>query len=197
MNRRFQPGLTLMEVLVTILLIGMLAVLAGIGFGSGLRRHQTQACADRVAASLHQIRTQAQAEGERGVFRLVPGTTATDLDGDGDVEYFIGFLDLNRNGVLDTAGSEPDRVVVHGTPGDPLCSPVVRINDGTTTRTIQFTTLGSVLGESGENLYLTAGDKAARVELVSLTGLVRVYVNIDACGGGTCNTSQTWVETGS
>ena len=197
MNRRTQVGLTLLEVLVAILLIGVLAVLAGIGFGSGLRRHQTQACADRIAASLHQIRTQAQAEGQRGVFLLAPGISATDLDGDGNPEYFLGFLDLNRNGALNTGGSNPDRVILHGTPGDPLCSPVVRIDAGTTTRRIQFTTLGSVLGAGGDNLYFTAGDKAARVELVSLTGLTRVYVNMDACGGGDCTTAQEWVETGS
>ncbi len=190
-------GLTLLEVLVAILLIGVLAVLGGIGFGSGLRRHQTQACADRIAASLYQIRTQAQAEGERGTLLLAPGAIAADLDGDGNKEYFIGFLDLDRNGNLDTGGATPDRVILHGTPGDSLCSPVVRINAGTTTRKIQFSALGSLLGASGDNLYLTAGDKAARVEVVSLTGLTRVYVNMDACGGGVCTTAQEWMETGS
>ena len=98
--------------------------------------------------------------------------------------------------------------LVHGTEGDPLCNEQIVFKQESTLRTgmssgssgvitthqngmLIFSAIGTLLnfGAANQNLYLEKNGQVARLEIVGLTGITRMYINRPAyenCGGGTC-----------
>lgn len=193
-------GFTLVELLVTLAIVALLALFSGYTFFSDLELKRVQGCAVKLAADIQLARTAAQAEGRRAVVQMTAkGAGATDLDGDGFPEFYLVHLDNAMNGVFNSGA---DRVLVSGSDGDPLCHATLELDNGTTTTTVQFTTLGFLLGgAANRNIYFTVANSASRLELVSLSGTTRVYLLQDetgsgACGGSDCATGLGWQEIG-
>ena len=98
--------------------------------------------------------------------------------------------------------------LVHGTEGDPLCNEQIVFKQESTLRTgmssgssgvittrqngmLIFSAIGTLLnfGAANQNLYLEKNGQVARLEVVGLTGITRMYINRPAyenCGGADC-----------
>ncbi|HHC71746.1 MAG TPA: prepilin-type N-terminal cleavage/methylation domain-containing protein [Thiotrichales bacterium] len=174
-----QAGLTLPEIMVVLAIVGFMAVIAGTTLMGDADMAYTRDCTLRIAADLQQARSLAEVEGERAVLQLANGSAPEDLDGDGSVEFYILFIDADRDG----AYTEGETVSVHGQPGDALCAGNVEIDPFTTLpdRRIVFNTLGSILnlGAVNRNLYVSRNGMVARLEVTSLTGATRNYLRVN------------------
>jgi len=184
-------GFSLIELVVVLVIAAILIVAGGIAIKPTLAKRNVRDCGSNMIADIQLIRSHAQSDGRRAIFQLSSVAKAEDIDGDGLSEYYIGFLDINSNGAHDAG----DTVLIHGTGGDELCSSRVSIDNQTLNAagTIAFDPLGMVMtGAVNANIYLKADETATRVELVSLAGMLRSYVNMDNCGGNACDTTDNW-----
>ncbi len=200
-----QRGVSLVELLVVLAIIGFMVLVAGIGLRGDVEQTQVRACVERLAADLHLARAQAQAEGQRAALQLSGDADPVDLDGDGQPELYLAWIDANRDAAYDAG----EQTLVHGQPRDTLCAAAVEVDPATTLpgRRVVFNTLGAVIGgAANSNVYVRKGDAIGRMELVSLTGAVRTYLRTtdtetweaETCDqGGSYRTSPDlgcWVE---
>lgn len=190
-----EQGVSLVELMIVIGLISAMILIGGHTLGYTVNRTHVKNCAQGLALNIDMARTYAQREGKRAVIKLPYGTGLQDFDNDGNKEHYIAFLDNDADGVFD-AGEE---VFVHGTPGDTLCSDTVTVASGTTgaARTMVFSNQGVILngGAANRNIYLKCHDEVARLEIVSLTGMTRLYLNDNGCGANhICETTDTWTD---
>ena len=195
-GRPRERGMSLVEVMVVMVIIGIMALVGGLSFQISLSLNRVRNCAQNLALDIIMARSYAQSEGKRTVIELAPGAGTQDIDGDGIVEYYIIYLDNDTDGTY----SAGDQVYVHGTTGDALCSDQIEIDSGTTIRIIKFNTLGSIIGgAANQNIYFKCNDDVTRLEIISQTGITRTYVNQDGCSGGSdvnkCTVTDDWVET--
>lgn len=185
-------GFSLIELVVVLVVAGILMAIGGIAMRPALEKRAVRDCGSNMIADIQLIRSQAQSEGRRAIFQLTSVANGEDIDGDGFTEYYIGFLDNNSNGTHDAG----DTVFIHGTSGDELCRSRVSVDNTTIPAgQIIFDPLGMVMtGAANANVYLKANETATRIELVSLAGMLRYYINLDDCGGNGCDIADNWVE---
>jgi prepilin-type N-terminal cleavage/methylation domain-containing protein len=185
-------GLTLIEILVVLVIVILMASMGGVSLSPAITKRHVLNCGSNVITDVQLIRSYAQSEGGRAVFQLTSTTSPQDIDNDGIAEYYIGFIDKNGNG---TFQGSTDTIILHGKNGNPLCNTQVAVDAGTSTRSIVFDSLGFLVnGAANKNIYFKASSTAVRVELVSITGMLRSYVNTDSCGGDVCSPTDTWEE---
>jgi Tfp pilus assembly protein FimT len=191
--------MSLVELMFVVALVGILILMGGHTLQYTANRTYVKSCAQGLAMNIDLARTYAQREGQRAVIQLSNGTGSENIDGDlaaGNAvnEYYIAFLDSDSDDVFD-AGEE---AFIHGTPGDPICDAGVTVDGGTTVaaRTLVFSNQGSIIsGGANRNIYLKCGNEAARLEIISLTGMTRILLNDDGCGADqVCGINDTWVE---
>jgi len=187
-----KQGFSLIELVVVLVIAAILIVAGGISMKPALARRNVRDCGTNMIADIRLIRSYAQSEGHRAIFQLTSTAKAEDIDKDGFDEYYIGFLDINSNGVRDGG----DTILIHGTDGDELCSSRVSVDNSTLpSDRIIFDPLGLVMsGATNRNIFLKASGTATRVEVVSLSGMLRYYINTDDCGGDGCTTGDNWEE---
>ena len=188
-----KQGFSLIELIVVLVIAAILITAGGISMKPSLERRSVRDCGSNMIADIQLIRSYAQSEGHRAVFQLSNAAKAQDIDGDGVDEYYIGFLDNNSDGSYDSG----DTVLIRGTDGDELCSRRVSIDNTTLPGgKIVFDPLGLVMsGAANRNIFLKASETATRVEMVSLAGMLRYYINTDDCGGDGCTVSgDNWEE---
>jgi type IV fimbrial biogenesis protein FimT len=78
--RRFQQGLSIIEILVTLAIIGMLMALAGPSAGVWIQNTQLRNAADSVVSGLQQAKLEALKRNKLVMFRLTdPGSTEWDI----------------------------------------------------------------------------------------------------------------------
>lgn len=188
----FEKGFSILEVLVVMVIFFILAGLGGITLTSSIRKQELKNCGLRIIADLHYIKSLAQNRGTRAIFKLTTGDTLEDLDLDGKKEYYIAFLDKNKNGIFD---SSIDEIVIHGHNNQPLCHKAITVDSGTTIRTLIFDPLGFLkIGATNRNIYLKMSNNAIRIELTSLTGMTKLFFNSDNCGSDSCSENDNWQE---
>ncbi|RKX24236.1 MAG: hypothetical protein DRP47_11695 [Candidatus Zixiibacteriota bacterium] len=187
-----KQGFSLIELIVVMVIAAILIVAGGISMKPALARRNVRDCGTNMISDIQLIRSYAQSEGHRAVFQLTNTAKAEDIDGDGLSEYYIGFLDMNSNGVHESG----DTILIHGTGGDELCSSRVSVDNTTLpSGRIIFDPLGLVMsGAANRNIFLTASGTATRIEMVSLAGMLRYYINTDDCGGDGCTVGDLWEE---
>jgi len=189
-NRAF----SLIELLVVMAIISIMLAVGGLTLMPSIDKRKVLNCSSKMISDIQLIRSRAQSDGQRSIFEIAGAGKAADIDGDGILEYYIGFLDNNSNGVHDGG----DTVFVKGTNGDQLCSASVSVDPGTTIMNNQiiFDPLGFAMnGTNDQDIYLAGSSTtAARIELVSITGMLRSFANTDNCGDNGCDTNDDWVE---
>jgi len=186
-------GLSLIELVVVLAIAVILMVAGGISIKPILNKRRVRICGSEMVDNIRLLRSSAQSNGCRAIFQLSDTGKSKDIDGDGSKEYYMGYLDKDGDGSF-TAG---DKALIKGTAGDELCSSVVSIDNDTLSpaHKIIFDPLGFVMsGAANRNIYIKADDTAVRIELVSLAGMMRTYINNDNCGGNTCDTADSWEE---
>ena len=190
-------GITLMEVLIVLLIIILLAAASGATFYSSIQLQKLKNCANKIMSDIQYIRTVAQNGGSRAVLQLTSNIYSEDIDGDGYKEYYIAFLDNNKNGSYDAS---IDTIKIHGSQNNALCSNNIQVDPGTSLnpRKIIFDPLGFLkLGAGNRNIFLKIGKQAIRIEIVSLTGMLRYYLNRNNCNddnNSTCSINDEWTE---
>jgi len=189
-----KQGFSLIELIVVLVIAAILITAGGISMKPALARRSVRDCGSNMIADIQLIRSYAQSKGHRAVFQLTNAAKAEDIDGDGFDEYYIGFLDMNSNGSYENT---VDTVLISGTDGDELCSRRVSVDNTTLpSGRIVFDPLGLVMsGAANRNIFLKASETATRIEVVSLAGMLRHYINTDNCGGDGCTVSgDSWEE---
>lgn len=212
-------GLSLIELMIVMAIVGFLVLVSGVNLYESKSRNDVLNCAKRMSADIKQARRWAMGGGTRVIFltALKYGSTdtgAVDLDGapvdpthpasERTDEFYVVFPDPGDAGyVVGGTGA-----LVHGTRGDALCDEdVVLLGESTLSSVLPgffgfsasqlyFSSLGTLLnfGAANKNLYLEKNGHVARIEVVGLTGLTRIYVNREDyfdCGGNDC-TPGTW-----
>lgn len=187
-----EDGFSIIELIVVLLVAAVLMTAGAITVKPILARNDVRNCGANMMSNIHLLRARAQSQGRRAVFELTNSSSAQDIDGGGNSEYYIGFLDIDR----DSTYSSGDTLLIQGTQGDLLCSPKVEVDNNTLIgNQIIFDPLGHLLnGSANRNIYLKSGKTAARIELISMTGMMRYYLNTDDCGGDGCDTTDIWEE---
>lgn len=75
-------GLTLIELLVTVTLLGLLLIAAAPGFGTWMRNTQVRTAADAIQTGLQKARSEAVRRNEQVLFSMVAGSDARVLGND-------------------------------------------------------------------------------------------------------------------
>lgn len=188
---RNTQGFSLIELLTVLAIVGIMGAITAMTFRPFIARNKLRNCGSQMMANIQLVRSQAQSEGRRGVFQITNQAGAQDIDGDGINEYFFGYIDTDADGAY-TAG---ESIVISGTNGDELCYNSVSVDGGTTVRNITFDPLGFVLRGAGNDIFLTSSTIAAvRLQVVSLTGMLRYSMNSVGCGTDGCDANDTWEE---
>jgi len=218
---RQSRGVTLLELMVVIAIVGILVLVSGFNLYETASKNDVLNCAKRMAADIKEARRWAQGGGSRVIFLTAASSTvdrgAVDLDLSWEIspagallfqdEFYIVFSDSADIGSY-SAAAYLSGVLRHGTKGDQLCEEnIVILKESTllsgvpssTPRSqLQFSAHGTLLnfGSGNKNLYLEKNGQVARIEVVGLTGFTRVYVNKDGyynCDGGDCSVG-TWTD---
>ena len=91
-------GITLLEIMVVIAIIGILASIAVTSFHGMQARSKVRDAVDHFVADFYLARAKAQAEGERVVVVLTDANQpAQDFNGDGETEHYLVFIDKDKN----------------------------------------------------------------------------------------------------
>jgi prepilin-type N-terminal cleavage/methylation domain-containing protein len=192
-------GFSLLELVIVMTIAGILLAMGGIIIKPSISKREVLSCANTMISDIQLIRSRAQSDGHRAIFQLtaaVPPAQTTDIDNDGFSEYYIGFLDKNKDGNFNAGG---DTIIVSGTGGDPLCAQSVAVGGATsiTGNKIIFDPLGFAMnGAVNQTIFLTgrSSSTSARIDLLSITGMLRSFANTDNCGGDGCNAADNWSE---
>lgn len=209
-------GITLIELVVAMAIVGFLILVSGVNLYESASRNDVLNCAKRITADIKEARRWAQGGGARIIVlfsaRSGQDRGPRDLDRARDAdnlqhdEFFIVFPD-SGNRARWQGGYKPD-VRRHGVRGDPLCDEdILFLGESTLSSTVPrssskvqlyFSTVGTLLnfGSANKNLYLEKNGHVARIEVVGLTGSTRTFINkasYSDCGGGNC-TVGTWTN---
>lgn len=188
---------SLIELVVVLVILSLMIMAGGLTMKPSINKRKVRNCSAKMISDINLIRSRAQSEGRRTIFQLTNVAKAADVDGDGITEYYIGFVDSNTNSTYDNG----EEAFVHGRNGDELCANLVSVDkSGTPDTTITndqiiFNPLGfSMNGATKQDIFLTGSSYSARISLISLTGMLRSYINTDNCGGDGCDEQDNWVE---
>jgi type IV fimbrial biogenesis protein FimT len=107
-------GVTLIELLVTIALLGILAALAVPGFADVLRRQSVESMREEMVASLGLARVEAISRGQNVVLLRTAPCAQAETALDWDCGWTV-FADLDGDGAIDV--NEPTLHTVQGKPG--------------------------------------------------------------------------------
>ncbi|MBT9464957.1 GspH/FimT family pseudopilin [Hydrogenophaga sp.] len=113
-------GLTLIELMVVVAMLGVLAALAAPSFADMLRRMRVESMREELQASLANARVEAISRGQSVVLRRTDPCPQVQAPLDWDCGW-TAFADLNGNGTLNAG--EPVLHVVQGKPGVSLRRP--------------------------------------------------------------------------
>ena len=210
----FCSGISLIEMMVAVAIVGFLVLVSGVNLYESASRNDVLNCAKRITADIKEARRWAQTSRSRVIFLTsarsgrdrgpVDLDRARDADGLQHDEFYIVFPDS-----FDFArwiGGYRNFVRRRGVNGDALCDEdIVFLGESDLSSTVPgsrsrpqlyFSRLGTLLnfGSVNKNLYLEKNGQVARIEVVGLTGLTRIYINrgdYSDCGGSTC-TAGTW-----
>jgi type II secretory pathway pseudopilin PulG len=201
-DRRRLVGLTLTELVVVLAIAASLAIIAGASLMESKARSEVLACAQGLARDIRLGRRMGVARGERTLVIISRSEVPTNVSGDGgrrnpgSVEYYAVGLDANRDGGL--AIPRRDILVKQGTLGDPLCAEGITIDRGTTIpgRKLLFSATGTLVnaGAANSNVYFKKWGQVSRVEVTSITGKTKIYVNMPDyknCNGVDCRPSSS------
>lgn len=111
---RYATGVTLIELLVTIALLGILSALAAPSFGDILRRQRVESMREEMIASLAVARVEAITRGQNVVLLRTTPCAQAQTALDWDCGWTV-FADLDGNGAIGV--NEPTLHTVQGKPG--------------------------------------------------------------------------------
>ena len=103
-KKKGNRGSSLMELIITVSVIGTLTVIGGPNLNKWLERSRQKEASYELASVIRLARTQALEMGNRTIVMVAIGGEA-DLDGDGQEEDYILFVDSNSDN-LHTAGEQ-------------------------------------------------------------------------------------------
>jgi len=220
-DRRKCRGITLIELMIVMAIVGFLILVSGVNLYDSASRNDVLNCAKRISADIKEARRWAQGGGSRVIFltSLVPGsdTGPRDLDGILDIdgsnfffhdEFYIIFPDTAFFAGWQTA-YRPN-ILRHGVNGNALCDDdIVYLAESTLSSShptqtpssqpqLIFSSLGTLLnfGSVNKYLYLEKNGHVARIEITALTGFTRIFINKESyhdCDGAACN-AGTWTN---
>ncbi len=199
-----KKGVTLIELIIVMVIIGLLSILAVPDFTRTIRKSRAKDCMQRLASDIKRARTEVQAEGQRAMV-VVTEDNPKDFNSDGDTEHYLVFLDANGGkdfdlgettiaAILCSEDVEMESSSPENTNPLPACS---NFTDG---GCLEFTTLGT-LSNSGATPgrivmnYDNYDDNVVykvRIKVVSITG----HLITEWCEGTTtdCNNDANWKD---
>lgn len=112
-NNRAQPpgrlatqGFSLIELMVALVIVAILAVIAGPNFSDAIKRNRVESLAREVASALNLARSEAASRGRTVILcRSVTGSSCSGTTN--ATEGWLIFEDTDNSGDLDAGGSEP------------------------------------------------------------------------------------------
>lgn len=169
MNRHAAMGTTLIELLMTMLVLAVLGTLAAPAFGSLLERSRVQAADQAFVAALHLARETAARSGARTL--VCPSADGTHCSDDGHWEAgWVVAIDRDRDGQPDTAPMlRGDR----DTNGSPQGTTRLRLQSSSGRPRVVFQPDGSAGGSNVTLLICRPGGRSGRGIVVSNSGRIR------------------------
>jgi len=169
MNRHAAMGTTLIELLMTMLVLAVLGTLAAPAFGSLLERGRVRAADQAFVAALHLARETAARSGARTL--VCPSADGTHCSDDGRWEAgWVVAIDRDRDGQPDTAPMlRGDR----DTNGSPQGATRLRLQSSSGRPRVVFQPDGSAGGSNVTLLICRPGGRSGRGIVVSNSGRIR------------------------
>ncbi|MFN3479294.1 MAG: GspH/FimT family pseudopilin [Thermodesulfovibrionales bacterium] len=187
-----QAGITLIEIAVVLVIMGVLVSLAAPELSSSIKKYRVQDCVKRLASDIKQARAKAQADGQRAVV-VVTKDTPQDFNSDGDSEHYLIFLDKNRNELYD----EGETIIVEG-----VCQSGITMEAGdnplqscpsiSNARCLEFTSLGTLNSDAtGRRIQMKLGMNKVRITVVSIVGHLQIQ-RCEETTSGLCDNNNNW-----
>ncbi|MBU1261761.1 prepilin-type N-terminal cleavage/methylation domain-containing protein [bacterium] len=168
MERIKIKGYTLIEIMVTVVIIGITLLVVTPNLIGSIRRQTLESNLLGLSSDLKNSRADAMVEGTRTVTLIVGvGQMPQDFDEDGKEEHYITFIDNNRNGTFENG----DRLLYRNNWGDVrvetnTLSPIVFMPQGTIFSTQTTPWILSIKFPNYESEY--------SLELLSIVGMTRI-----------------------
>ncbi len=142
-NKQFQRGFTYIEVVITVLLMGILAGMAAPSYFTSIASYQAEMAAKRVVHDLHFARSEAQRSSQSRTVRFDTETNSYSLEGVADINASAnGYVtSLSKNpfsATLVSASLGGDAVVVFDMYGRPDSDGTVVVQAGSVQRTVEL-----------------------------------------------------------
>lgn len=197
-----QWGITLIELVIVLAVAASLVLIGGASLLESKARSDVLACAQGLSKNIRLGRRIGMARGTRTLLVVSRGEGPMDVSGDGSrrspglPEFYAVGLDNDASNSLSIP--RRDFLVKQGTPGDTLCNEDIKIDSGTSLprRKLVFSSMGTLKssGAANSNIYFKKRGQVARLEVTSITGKTKVYINMPAykdCNGGVCRPSSS------
>ena len=170
MNRHAAMGTTLIELLMTTLVLAVLGTLAAPAFGSLLERGRVQAADQAFVVALHLARETAARSGARTL--VCPSADGAHCSGDGRWEAgWVVAIDRDRDGQPDTTPMlRGDRDTTNGRPQG---TTRLRLQSSSGRPRVVFQPDGSAGGSNVTLLICRPGGRSGRGIVVSNSGRIR------------------------
>lgn len=105
-----QAGVSIIELMTTIAILGLLMTIGIVGFDALVRKSKLEFHLQSLASAIKLSRTVAMNEGTRAVIVVVDaGEGAQDLDGNGTDEHYLSFIDLDKDSRYDAGETVIDK----------------------------------------------------------------------------------------
>ncbi len=174
-SRCTQTGVTLVEMLVVMAIVGVLAALSGPSFVRLIQTTRMDTRAESLLAIVNQARAEAIAQ--RRVVTVCGSLDGVTCNNGGWSANWLSFIDMDGDGVIDNGGANPDRVLKTVTNSHPNIT-----TQRTGANPLRFNSQGFSVDTAAQSIWFCdeRGATASRGWIVTAIGRLNPITDTDS-----------------